>query len=246
MPKSEYYPGFYEPEGIKPLSGLDTVKYVQEELGQSTVLLSFSCGKDSVALWLAMREHFEIIPFYLYRIPGISFVEDSLRYYENFFGQEIIRLPHPDFYSMIINFVWQPPQRVAWIHAMGIKQLYYDDINWVLGKKFGLETPMCCTGIRAVDNVRRRVYIKRSGPINMKRNYFYPIWDINMAGILQMFVDAKIKLAIDYRLFGRSFDGMDYRFVNAVKENYPEDWELLKQWFPFIEMEIMRYSAYEY
>ncbi len=246
MPKSEFYPGFYEPDGIKPLSGDDTIKYVQEELGQSKVLLSFSCGKDSVALWLKLRDHFEVIPFYLYRIPRISFVEDSLAYYEDFFGQEIVRLPHPDFYSMIINQVRQPPQRVAWIDACNLYQITYDDINWLLGQKYEIDEPMCCTGIRAVDNVRRRVYITRSGPINMKRRYFYPLWDINMDGIIKMFVDTKVKLAIDYHLFGRSFDGMDYRFVNIVREKYPNDWEIIKEWFPFIEMEILRYSAHEY
>lgn len=199
MPKSEFYPGFYEPDGIKPLSGPDTIKYVQEKLGQTKILLSFSCGKDSVALWLTLREHFEIIPFYLYRIPGISFVEDSLGYYEDFFGQEIVRLPHPTFYRMLANHVWQPPQRVGWIEAM-----------------------------------------------NLKRCYFYPIWDVNMAALLGMLGKAKIKLAIDYHLFGRSFDGMDYRFMKPIKENYPADWELIKEWFPFVEMEILRYSAHEH
>jgi hypothetical protein len=86
----------------------------------------------------------------------------------------------------------------------------------------------------------------RSGPINLKRRYFYPIWDVNMATLLGMLGKAKIKLAIDYRLFGRSFDGMDYRFMKPVKDNYPADWELIKEWFPFVEMEILRYSAHEY
>ena len=246
MPKKETYPGFYEPAGIKPLSGEDTIKYVQNELGQTKVLLSFSCGKDSVALWLALRDRFEIVPFYLYRIPGISFVEDSLNYYEDYFGQEIVRLPHPTFYRMLANLVWQPPERVGVLLAMNLFEFSYDDLNDLLSEHYDIPEPMCATGIRAVDNIWRRTAMIQRGPINMKRRYFYPIWDMNIAQVQQELVNAKVKLGVDYRLFGRSFDGMDYRFMKPVKDNYPQDWELIKEWFPFVEMEILRYSAHDY
>ena len=37
------------------------------------VLLAFSCGKDSIAAWLAMRDMgIEVVPAYLYYVPGLS------------------------------------------------------------------------------------------------------------------------------------------------------------------------------
>jgi hypothetical protein len=46
-------------------------------------LLSFSAGKDALAAALALREHYEeVVPFYMYLVPGLPFVEESLDYYE--------------------------------------------------------------------------------------------------------------------------------------------------------------------
>ena len=43
------------------------------------VLLAFSCGKDSIAAWLAMRDMgIEVVPAYLYYVPGLRFVDEDL------------------------------------------------------------------------------------------------------------------------------------------------------------------------
>jgi hypothetical protein len=63
-------------------------------LGQPNVVLAFSNGKDSVGTWLQLRRHFEVIvPYYRYVVPGLELVEESLRYYERFFGARIYRYP---------------------------------------------------------------------------------------------------------------------------------------------------------
>jgi len=58
-------------------TSLETIRAIQDSTG--TILLAFSCGKDAIATWLECRKHFErIVPFYMYLVPGLSFVEDSL------------------------------------------------------------------------------------------------------------------------------------------------------------------------
>lgn len=55
-------------------------------------------GKDSLAAWLAMREAgITVVPYHLCLAPGMRFVDDLLHFYEDFFGIEIINLPHPSF-----------------------------------------------------------------------------------------------------------------------------------------------------
>lgn len=56
-------PAFY-PTG-QPLTGPDTITMMKEVIGDRPIILSFSNGKDSLALWLALRSHFQIIPFYI-------------------------------------------------------------------------------------------------------------------------------------------------------------------------------------
>jgi hypothetical protein len=84
------------------------------------VLLSFSTGKDSIGVALALRDAgFEDIqPFYLYQIPGNpDFIEESLDYYERklFGGTHIVRLSHPYIAKVMIHKIHQPPNRVELI-----------------------------------------------------------------------------------------------------------------------------------
>ena len=76
------------------------------------VLLAFSCGKDSLAAWLAMRDMgIEVIPAYLYYVPGLRFVDEELDYFEQKFQTRIKRYPHPSLYRWLNNAVFQAPER---------------------------------------------------------------------------------------------------------------------------------------
>lgn len=87
----------YGPDGW-PLRGEELLAFARERFPEPW-LISFSCGKDSLAAWLWLRERgIQLVPYYLYWVPGLSFVEEALAYYEEFFGTHIIRLPHPYFY----------------------------------------------------------------------------------------------------------------------------------------------------
>ena len=58
------------------LSGEKTIDFVANR--QKKTLLAFSCGKDAVAAWLAIRDKFEeVIPYYLYLVPQFEFVDES-------------------------------------------------------------------------------------------------------------------------------------------------------------------------
>src|SRR5208283_3438520 len=65
--------------------------------GDGKFVISFSRGKDSIALSLALMEAgYECIPFFCDRVPGISFIDESLDYYERkLFKRKIIRAIHP-------------------------------------------------------------------------------------------------------------------------------------------------------
>jgi hypothetical protein len=45
---------------------------------------------------LAVREHYEeVVPFYMYLIPGLAFVKESLDYCErHLFHRPVVRVPH--------------------------------------------------------------------------------------------------------------------------------------------------------
>ena len=49
-----------------------------------------------------------------------------------------------------------------------------------------------------------------------------------------------LKLPVDYKWFGRSFDGIDRRFTEVLKQRDPEDFEVLRSWFPLLEADHVR------
>lgn len=177
-----------------PLSGPDTIRVIQDET--DTVLMSFSCGKDSIAAWLSVRPYFKrIVPYYLWLVPGLEFVEDSLRYYEDYFQTKILRLPHPSFWRQLNNFMWQPPERCQVIEAAKMPNFDYDDLNRLMIEHYDLpDTTFCVSGVRAVDSPVRWSSMKKNGSINWKRQYFYPIWDIRKDALIDLLNRHNVKL----------------------------------------------------
>jgi hypothetical protein len=232
---------FY-PDGT-PFSGDDTIELVKQHNPTDTVLLSFSRGKDSVCSLIKLREHFNVIPVYLYFVPGLSFVEESLTWYENHFNLKILRLASPGFYRMMNNFIYQPPERVAAIRALKLPMLEHDDITAIVKAENDLPGDnWSATGVRAFDNLRRRTTVTKNGPVNWARHQFMPIWDMNIQAVDDMLTEHQIRLPMDYVMFGRSFDGLMYRFIKPIKDRYPDDYKIILEWYPLVEAEIFRYE----
>ena len=88
----------FTPEGqpVPSLALFDVVAGLQE--GCRRVMLSFS-GKDSLAAWLYLVEHdFEVIPYWCYSVPGLSFDDEMIEYYEQAMSTKIYRFLHPGSY----------------------------------------------------------------------------------------------------------------------------------------------------
>ena len=101
------------------------------------------------------------------------------------------------------------------------------------------------TGVRMADSPYRRIGIKTHGAVNHNAKRFYPIYDWVKADMIREIDASGVKLPVDYRMFGRTFDGLDYRFLNPLKEWYPEDYQRVLDWFPFAELEIARRDGFD-
>lgn len=209
------------------------------------VLLAFSCGKDAIAAWLALRAGgVEVIPYYMYLVPGLEFVERSLRYYEQFFGVPIIRVPNPSLYRLLNNFIFQPIHRCEIIRDCHLPNFTTDQLRDYLiqDKNLSPET-WTASGVRAADSLARRANFRMlKGALNHKRRMAYPVWDMTKAGLVELLKSENVKLPIDYRIFGRSFDGIDFRFIAPLRKHFPNDYAKILEWFPFAELEMKRHE----
>jgi hypothetical protein len=228
--------------GAWPPRGEELMGSVRKAYGRRA-LLAFSRGKDAIVSWLAMRDHFEdIVPVHFILVPGLSFVDESLDYYERFFGRSILRLPHPSFYNQLRTFLFQPPSRIGLLTAYDLPPEYdyqaaHDQVRE--HEKLKSNVP-CANGIRAADSPMRRVSIMTHGPVSYNTRQWSPIWDFKKDDILRELDRAACKLPVDYRYFGRTFDGLDYRFLKPLKEQFPDDYRKVLDWFPLAELSIWR------
>lgn len=226
------------------IKGQPTSKEILQTLAdlKKPVALSFSCGKDSIAAWLAMQEYgIEVIPFYFWLVPDLQFIDDEIKYFEEFFDTPIHRYPNPSFYRLIHACVDQPPERLRIIEAANLPTPDYAQIWDMIFEEHGLpKDTWKADGVRAADSIVRRSSFTQHGVMKQNSHKVSPVADWLKAEVMEAIENAGVKLPIDYEIFGRSFDGIDYRFTKPMSEHLPEDYARLCEWFPFLVTDLIR------
>ena len=227
------------------LPGVPPSEEVIRQFSGGRHLLAFSCGKDAIAAWLALRDKVDVLPFYMELVPGLEFVEESLAYYERFFGQKILRVPNPSFYRMLYECVFQCPQH--WHQILrwpGVPMFSHQELHDYIARSHNLNPAKTWTalGVRAADSIVRRAHFRKHGAVIQSNRKFYPVWDWQIHELIAVMKGANCKLPADYRIFGRSFDGLDFRFLKPIHDHYPRDYQRILEWFPMAELELIRHQ----
>lgn len=219
-----------------------------EEEGKP-VILNFSRGKDSLAVWHKLAERgIEAIPVHKSIVPGLKFIRDDLDRYEQYFQVKIHDLPSDRFYQMLNEHVFQPPERCAILEAaqlpfpadMGKEEMR---MLWdqTIRETYATPTTFAVSGVAAADSATRMLAIKKYGPVNEKKLRMMPLWDHTRKDMWAIVHEhPEIPVGIDYEWYPRSFDGLRYDYLKAIKDNAPEDYDHIKSWFPLIDLELTR------
>ena len=144
---------------------------------------------------------------------------------------------------MLSDLTFQPPHHVAAIRQIGFRKINNERFSEAILDKFGMPDGFIGVGCRACDSARRRLSFIRTGPISHKRRNFFPVWDWTVEKVRVELFKSKVRIPKDYWMFGRSFDGLDYRFLEPLSRHYPEDYARILEWFPFAELEILRRNS---
>lgn len=192
-----------------------------------------------MASWLQMREHFtRIVPVFCYLVPGLEFQERYLAYLEEFFETRIVRMPHPRLYDWLDADALQHPSCRNLCHCL--PKFDFATVQQSVRDDYQIPAAWSAMGVRSADSPLRRMTFKKYGAIRPKTRTFYPVWDWLKADLLEAFRSSGVKLSPEYRVFGRSFDGLDYRFAAPMAEHYPEDWQRCKEFFGLADASIWR------
>lgn len=198
-----------------------------------TVLVSFSGGKDSVVVLDLCCRYFKTVKaFFMYQVAGLSFQESMIRYAENRYGIEVLRLPHFEL-SEFLAFGTHRKHDLS-VPVVSIADVYrYARLStgayWI------------AAGERIADSIVRRAMMKRSGCIDEKRGRFFPIANWTKADIVRYIERKRLKVAPEAAVIGHSFRSLRPSELAGLKSAYPEDFEKVARWFPFAEAAVMKH-----
>lgn len=223
-----------------------TSEQARQELAATgrPVILGMSRGKDALATWCALADHdITVIPVHLDLIPGLQFVDDDIARLEDHFGQRIHRLPHPGFYRWLTNLVYQPPERCAVIEAANLNAYDYAELWEAFRADQNLDPDTwIAIGTRSADSIHRRMSWQKHGPWRPKTREVWAIGDWKIADVRACLAAHNVQLGVDYAWFKRSFDGIDYRFLEPLRRHAPDDYQRVLDWFPLADLAIWRHD----
>lgn len=128
---------------------------------------------------------------------------------------------------------------------MALKLVEFDfaDVDDILAAANDLDNPFTAIGMRMKDNIDRRNMITQKGVLGrVKRRYYYALWDWDVNQVGQIILDNGVKLSKEYKYWGRTLASFDYQYLRPLATHFPQDWEIIKQWFPLIDLELFRYE----
>ena len=202
-------------------------------------VLSFSCGADSVASLIRMRE-WGMKPKLLYFefLPGLPMVENYLKYIEDKFGEPVIKFQSILFYQFMINGLLQKPG-VRWELWEDAMELGFAVPKQEAANKWIMELfpeHMLSIGIRVSDGIFRAKKLRERGPVEWGKNEWYPVADCYRSDIVRIIESAGVKLPVDYRLFGRSFESVRHWTAGPIRKHCPKTWAVIEEHFPMARL----------
>jgi len=168
----------------------------------------------------------------------MDFESRYLDYSEKHFGVSIRRYPHPSVGRLMANQVFCHPENSG--NFDHIEPYQYRDLYAHIREGLALELCLTAVGIRSGDSIFRRSAIMKTGGVNRKKDEFYPIHDWTVDRLESEIKNEGIELPVDYRVWGRSFDGIDARFTGPLRENFPNDFLKLSAVYPMLKADILR------
>ncbi len=217
-------------------------------LNSKVVSLSFSRGKDSIACALILRElGVKFHPYFFFHIPDLNFVNESLKYYEDYFNTEIRVYPHPMFFDYIRHQDYMPKDMATYMYEINIPKIELskikicDLLTYYNYSREDLKSYANVTGVTAAESFNRALMFRRQ-KVKYVDGMVYPLQYYKSKDVYDLINKYDVKLPIDYDVANRSFDGLSYKFLKPIFEKLPKEYEKIKYYFPLVDLNILKYE----
>lgn len=203
------------------------------------ICVAFSCGKDSLVLLDIISKHFcKFSVVFQYLVRDLSFQTSIISYVEKKYNTKIIQIPHWDLMNLYTDGYYRPSTKIT----EGIDKVYSvrDGIT-NMKKVSGMQ--WIAYGTKKSDSITMRRFLTHLGACLKKLQRVYPLSNFSDKAIYSYLKYYRIPLPSDYRFFGRSMIFEPYNYI-ALKENLPEDFEKIKEIFPYVEAATKQTECY--
>lgn len=165
----------------------------------------------------------------MYFVRGLSFQESYIQYLEKRYGVEILRLPHfmlGDVYAMgqyrDTNSITDESPHIT-----------LADVEHYISSETGCE--WFATGQMMCESIERNAMIKAVGQVDEVNHRIYPLAEWSPAKVKNYLEHHRIKLSPEYAFVKRSIGDLRPENIDCLKEHFPDDYERVKEVFPYIE-----------
>lgn len=212
-----------------------------KEYGIKEIIVAYSSGKDSLAVLDLCVKHFErVVPYFMYIVKGLEFQEVHLKYVERLYSLEIIRVPDWRLCQVIRSGVARHQTRLS----QSVPSVSWKDVEHYIRQKSGIH--WIASGETAFESMQRRGMIMSSDRgIDIPRGHIYPVGFWRRSRIESYLTQAGLTLPCEYRVMskGRSFGGVLPDQIYDIRKNYPRDFEKIKELFPLVESQAIRFEV---
>lgn len=182
---------------------------------------------------LCVRHFQRVHAFFLYQVPGLSFQEATLRWYEERFGLTIHRIPHPELADWLRLGLFRH-------HDLSVPPISFNELYHYVRVTTGAH--WIAAGERIADSIWRRAMMKQSGSIDVKRGRFYPLAYFRKEDVVRYIAQRGLKVSPESRFLGHSFRSLAPEEMFLVRRHYPNDFARIKRWFPFVEAALRKFE----
>lgn len=197
-----------------------------------SVLVAFSGGKESVVVLDLCFKYFKRVqPFFMYIVPGLSFEERTLEWYEKRYQTEIIRIPHNEASVWLhYGFFCQYDEYMPLVSSNDIYNYMRIEtgIEWIAG------------GERIADSMWRRAFMKKASSIDMIRRRIFPVIEWKKQDIYDYIKFHHLYLGEDSKALGFSFRSLQGNELVKIKALFPDDYKKILSIYPFAEASVRR------
>jgi phosphoadenosine phosphosulfate reductase len=214
------------------------------ELAESNdhINVAFSGGKDSLAVMeLCCRTFKKVSAFHFFIVPNTSLIGRYLDLARTRWNVEVAQLPSDSFCMALRDGLFcNPAPAFEGYKERSLKEVYQHCLFAMNGTTEGL----VATGMKNSDGLKRRQFFANIDPANGGNDFWkqvhHPLKHWSKAEVLQLLKDSNIPIPAAAKGAVTTGIGLGHDELCFVHDHAPEDFAVIRAWFPYVDAVIKR------